>query len=159
MQQEIWQIISVFLLSTVKFVFGSVPMALGFGFSFFESVVVTSLGGFTGVLFFVFLSEKIIYNYKKRIEKRKQSGTIKPSKIFTRKNKTIVKIKRNFGIIGISLATPLILSIPLGCFLAVRYFKNKSKIVSYMFGSILFWAALAYYLYKPAIDAIRAYFL
>ncbi|MBK7181796.1 MAG: hypothetical protein IPH89_02090 [Bacteroidetes bacterium] len=71
MQQEIWEIISVFLLSTVKFVFGAVPMALAMGFSFFETVVVTSLGGFTGVIVFVFLSDTLVKNFKKRKEQKK----------------------------------------------------------------------------------------
>lgn len=131
----------MFLLSTVKFVFGAVPMALAMGFSFFETVVVTSLGGFTGVLTFVFLSDTLVKNYKKRKEEKKEKQqTEVPSKKFTRKNKLIVTIKKRFGIIGISLATPLLLSIPLGCFLAVRYFKNKQEIIAYMFGSILFWS-------------------
>ncbi len=49
-------------------------------------------------------------------------------------------MKQRFGLIGISLLTPLLLSIPLGSFLAVRYFKNKQRILIYMFASILFWS-------------------
>jgi ABC-type tungstate transport system substrate-binding protein len=92
-------------------------------------------------LTFVFLSDTLVKNYKKRKEEKKEKQqTEVPSKKFTRKNKLIVTIKKRFGIIGISLATPLLLSIPLGCFLAVRYFKNKQEIIAYMFGSILFWS-------------------
>ncbi len=133
-------------------------MALGFGFSFFETVVVTSLGGFAGTLFFVFISDLLIRNYKKKLLS-KQEKKAKPAKKFTRKNKIIVKIKRNFGLIGISLAAPVLLSIPLGCFLAVRYFKDKQKIIAYMFASVLFWAVTSYFLYKPVINAIRTYLL
>ncbi|MCK6648327.1 MAG: hypothetical protein L6Q66_01615 [Bacteroidia bacterium] len=141
MEQEIWEIASVFLMSTVKFVFGAVPMALAMGFSFFETVVVTSLGGFTGVLFFVFLSDTLVKKIKAQKEKKKNDQTKQPNKKkFTKKNKIIVFIKRKFGIVGISLITPLLLSIPLGSFLAVRYFKNKQQIIAYMFGSILFWS-------------------
>jgi hypothetical protein len=139
--QGVWEIITVFLLSTVKFVFGAVPLALGLGFSFFETVVITSAGGFVGVLFFIFFSDVLIRNYKKRKEKKHAHDPHPvPVKKFTRKNKTIVFIKRKFGLIGIALATPLLLSIPFGCFLAVRYFKNKQLIVAYMFGAILFWS-------------------
>ncbi len=157
---SLWEIILVFLLSTVKFVFGSVPMALGFGFSFFESTVVTSLGGFTGVVFFVYMSDKFIANAKKLRAKRLATHPDqKPKKQFTRKNRIIVSVKTRFGIAGIALLTPFILSIPLGCFLAVRYFKDKQQILMYMFASILFWAVCSYYLYKPAINAIQTYFL
>jgi uncharacterized membrane protein len=131
-----WEIVSVFLLSSVKFVFGGVPLALGLGFSFFKAVTVTSLGGFIGIVFFVFLSEKLIENVKK-IKEKKQ---IASKKIFTKKNKMIVKVKHRFGLVGIALLTPFLISIPLGCYLAVRYFKNKQRIIAYMFASILFWS-------------------
>lgn len=135
-----WEIISVFLLSTVKFVFGSVPMALGLGFSFFEAVTVTSLGGILGCTIFVMMSDKIVARLKKRREQRCKEGKITEGKKFTKKNKLIVKVKRRFGLIGIAFLTPFILSIPIGCFLAVRYFKVKQKILVHMYVSILFWS-------------------
>jgi uncharacterized membrane protein len=120
-------------------VFGAVPMALGFGFSFFEAVTVTSLGGFTGVTIFVLLSEKIVARLVKRREQRMREG--KPhGKRFTRKNKMIVRVKIRFGLLGIAFLTPLLLSIPIGCFLAVRYFKHKQTILIYMYVSIIFWS-------------------
>ncbi len=136
-----WEIVSVFLLSTVKFVFGAVPMALGLGFSFFEAITITSLGGFTGVIIFVLMSDKLVDNLKKRKAKKLlEKPYVNPQKIFTRRNKIIVNVKRRFGLTGIALLTPFLLSIPLGCFLAVRYFKNKQKIIAFMFGAVLFWS-------------------
>ncbi len=136
-----WEILSVFLLSTVKFVFGAVPMALALGFSFFEAVTITSLGGFTGVIFFVLMSDKIVDNIKKRKSKKLLDHPHLHSKpIFTHRNKMIVSVKRRFGLAGIAFLTPLLLSIPIGCFLAVRYFKNKHRILVYMFCAILFWS-------------------
>ncbi len=134
-----WEIVIIFLLSTVKFVFGAVPTALGFGFSFFKAVTVTSLGGFTGVTFFVFMSERIVAGLRKRREERMKRGE-PHGKRFTRKNKFIVKAKMRFGLAGIAFLTPLLFSIPLGCFIAVRYFKHKQKILIYMFLSIIFWS-------------------
>lgn len=129
----------IFLMSTVKFVFGAVPTALGFGFSFFEAVTVTCLGGFTGVTMFVFMSDRIVEAIRKRREERIQRGEPHGRK-FTRRNKVIVKAKMRFGLIGIAFLTPLLFSIPLGCFLAVRYFKNKRKIIAYMYLSVIFWS-------------------
>ena len=114
-------------------------MALSLGFSFFETVTVTSLGGFTGVTFFVLMSNKLVSYLKKR--KAHQHHQDQPAKkIFTRKNKIIVKVKKRYGLPGIALLTPLLFSIPIGCFIAVRYFKNKQQILFYMFGAILFWS-------------------
>jgi uncharacterized membrane protein len=135
-----WEIVSVFLLSTVKFVFGAVPMALGLGFSFFEAVFVTTLGGMTGSTIFVLLSGKIVEALKRRRARRMAEGKIKPKKVFTKKNKVIVWVKMRFGLIGIAFLTPFLLSIPLGCFLAVRYFEGRQKIIIYMYVSVLFWA-------------------
>lgn len=135
------EILSVFLMSTVKFVFGGVPLALGLGFSFFQAVTVTSLGGFVGVAVFVNTSDKLIaYLKKRKILKQLENPNQVRKKSFTRTNKIIIIVKQRFGLLGISLLTPLLLSIPIGCFLAVRYFNDKQKILFYMFGSILFWS-------------------
>ena len=153
-----WEIFSVFLLSTVKFVFGGVPLALTYNFSFFESVTVTSIGGFTGCVFFVFLSEKLVINYRQRIANKLHLTNKRASKrVFTKKKRFIIKIKARFGLVGIAALTPLLLSIPLGCFVAVRYFKHKQRILIYMFTSVILWSAASYYLYKPLINALRTY--
>lgn len=155
-----WAIVSVFLLSTVKFVLGGIPLAVVvYQFPFFESVTVTSLGGFTGATFFVFTSEWLIEYYKKQKQKRLDKKHIqKKKKIFTRTNKIIIIVKHRFGLLGIALLTPLLFSIPIGCFIAVRYFKEKQRILIYMFGAILFWSVTMYYLYKPLNEIIHHYF-
>jgi ABC-type antimicrobial peptide transport system permease subunit len=138
-----WEILTVFFLSTFKFVLGGVPLALGLGFSFFETVVVTSMGGFTGVLLFVGVSNFIIKKLKLRKlehQKNENAATVKRKKIFTRKNRLIITVKQRFGLWGIAALTPLLFSIPIGCFLATRYFKDRQKIIVYMFASILLWS-------------------
>lgn len=135
-----WEILTVFLLSTVKFVFGALPLALSFGFSFFETVVVTSVGGFVGVLFFVFLSDHLLHFFKQRKLKKLHQQKVVQKKSMSRKNRMILNVKNKFGLIGITFLTPLLFSIPLGCFLSVRYFKNKQQIILYMFSSILLWS-------------------
>jgi len=139
--EDLLEIVSVFLMSTVKFVFGGVPLAMVYGFSFFKAVTITSLGGFTGVTIFIYTSDKLIAYFKRRkILKEIKNPRLVPKKSFTRTNKIIIIVKQRFGLLGISLLTPLLLSIPIGCFLAVRYFNDKQRILVYMFGSILFWS-------------------
>ena len=151
-----WEIILVFFLSTFKFVLGGVPLdVMTYEFPFFKAVTVTSLGGFVGTTFFVYSSDFLIAYFKRRVQQKKQT---KVKKKFTRMNKIIVVIKQRFGLLGIAIVTPLLLSIPVGCFLAVRYFKEKQRILIYMYSSVLFWAVTMYYLYKPLSDAIRKYF-
>jgi uncharacterized membrane protein len=145
-------------MSAILFIKGGVPMALGMGFSFFESVTVTSLGGITGTIFFVFLSEKLIANYQKLKRKRIEKKEIaKPKKIFTRSNRLIIKTKKRFGLAGIAFLTPLLFSFPLGCFVAVRFFKEKQKIIMYMCASVMFWSVSGYFFYKPIYNLIMKY--
>lgn len=134
-------------------------MALIAGFHFFKAVTITSLGGFTGTVIFTFLSEKIISNFKKRQLRRRQTHPhILPKKVFTKRKRFIVGIKTRFGLLGIAFFTPLLFSIPLGCFIAVRYYKSKQTILIYMFTSVLLWSAAAFYLYQPLIRAIKLIF-
>ena len=137
-----WEIASVFLLSTVKFVFGGVPLALAYGFSFFKAVVITSLGGFAGILTFVAVSDFLLRKYKERQHKKHHDHPApkKNKKVFSKKNRLIIHVKQRFGLIGIATLTPLLFSIPVGCFLATRYFKDKQRVILYMFVSILFWS-------------------
>ena len=139
---EIWQIILIWLLSTVKFVLGAVPLALALGFSFWKTIIVTVTGGWVGMTLFVSLGEFIVKKTMQRKEKRRAEGKLKNKKNFTRTNKIIVYVKRNFGLPGIALLTPLLLSIPIGSIIAARYFRHKSKymILAWMYAAIVFWS-------------------
>ena len=155
-----WQIASVFLLSTIKFVFGGIPLALSYGFPFFEAVTVTTLGGFTGAVIFVNASDWFLDRYKRKTaEKFALNPNLPLKKKFTKTRRIIIKTKNRFGIWGFALIIPFLIPIPLGSFMAVRYFHNKQKILMSLFASILLWSAAGYFIYKPLIDAIRTYIL
>lgn len=126
------------LLSTVKFVLGGVPLALAMGFPFFKTVVTTCVGGFIGVLIFVNVSEYGLHQWHERKKNKKNIPSGK--KKFTRTNKIIIKAKSRFGLIGIAFLTPFLLSIPVGSFVAMRYFKNKNKVIIYLFASVVLWS-------------------
>lgn len=144
MGEEIVTLIGVFLLSAVKFGIGGVPAAVFAEYSFFKSLVVTISGGVFGTFFFAFFSEWVNKKLATFSSKNKKP---KPKKKFTHMNKIIVYVKKYFGLIGISIITPLILSIPLGVFLAIRYYKDKQKVISYMIISIIAWSIILYFVY------------
>lgn len=139
--EDIWQIIGIWLLSTVKFVFGAVPLALALGFSFWKTILVTCSGGFVGSTIFINLGEFLAKRVIARRERRIALGQVHPKK-FTRTNRFIVKLKRNFGLPGIAVMTPFVLSIPLGCYVAARYYQHKPKLVLilWMYAAIVFWS-------------------
>jgi hypothetical protein len=138
--EEMWKIISVILLSSVKFGLGGIPLALFYQFSFFKIVVTTSIGGILGIITFSYLSDQILKLVDYLTSKWKSTHPSKPQKKFTFKNKMIVKIKTKFGLIGLAILTPTVLSMPLGMFLAKRYFHNSQRILLYMISSVLFWS-------------------
>jgi hypothetical protein len=166
---EFWKIIQVILLSSVKFVAGP-PFAYydnRYDFSFFETVLYCVIGGMLGVVVFTFFSQALFaagryIKHQIRIMFRKKEvfsepmadipGVVevkydylasnKPKKIFTRRNRKIVSVWKRYGLFGIALITPVILSIPIGTLVANSLVSDRKKIMIYMFFSILFWSVL-----------------
>lgn len=146
--------LEVLVLSGVKFVLAP-ALSMGLGFSYLQTIIVTSIGGLAGFYFFYYLSEWLINYYYKHIYPllpvRKKikpeyiiaSKTFNPrkkKKSFTFLNKTIVRTRGAFGITGIALLTPVLLSIPIGAFIVNKYYKNNHRKFVYLSVSILIWS-------------------
>ena len=130
-----YEIVSVFLTSAVKFFAGPI-LAKSFGFSYIQSILLSSIGGISGVLLFFKLGSKLVLffpNYFKSNTKKK--------KIFTKKNKFYVLLIRDYGMFGIALLSPILISIPIGSFLAARFFDANSVMVRVILCmSVVFWS-------------------
>ena len=50
-------------------------------------------------------------------------------RVFTRKNRFISRMKSNYGFWGVIIATPVILTIPIGAFLANKYYSQRRHTV------------------------------
>ncbi|MEO6882517.1 MAG: hypothetical protein ABI199_00680 [Bacteroidia bacterium] len=157
--KDVLELLSIFWLCTVKFSVAGVPAAVFAGLPFFEAVTITSLGGFAGILIFTFLSESILRWWKKKITRYALVIPRKPRKIHSFRNKFLVKFKRNFGLAGIAAITPIFLSIPLGAFIAVRYYSNKQQILAYMFVSVFLWAVVLFFFYGLFYNHIHVFAL
>ena len=130
-----YEIISVFLISGIKF-FAAPLLAKTFGYTYFETILVTTLGGFVGVFVFYNLGSRIVRffpSFFKPINAKR--------KIFTKKNKFYVKLIRNYGLFGIAIFSPILISIPVGSFLAARFFENqKTMALAIMCAAVLIWS-------------------
>lgn len=118
---------------------------LQFEFSFMETILWTNIGGIIGVYFFSFLSDRLISWWNMTFRKSKNLNPDAPvavKSIFTKKNRRIVRIKQQYGLIGIALSTPIILSIPVGVFLVVRYYGITKKGFIYLIASNLVWSVI-----------------
>jgi hypothetical protein len=138
-------IVITILLASVKYAM-TFPLAiLEFKFSYFETILWMNVGGLLGIYFFAFISEGLIRWIKDLISRRKRKlGIVEKSKkkmkIFTKRNRRIIRIKQKYGLIGIAFTTPLLLSIPVGVFLAVRYYPRSRTKYIYLIGSNIVWS-------------------
>lgn len=131
----IGEIISIFLLSTTKFLLGIVG-ALALNVSWLEAVLVTASGGAFGVIFYLFLF-KFIINF---ISKRTKNIKIK----FNRWRRFLIALKQKGGLFRIALLTPLILSIPIGIALSISLGSTKRRILIFHISSVVLWSLLIF---------------
>lgn len=115
-----------------------------FQFSFVETILWTNVGGIIGIYFFAFLSDKVIVWWNRTFRKKRKAlnSQGKEKKIFTKKNRRIVRIKQRYGLIGIALSTPFLLSIPVGTFLVIRYYRSSRAKFAYLIGANLIWSVI-----------------
>lgn len=142
-------------ISSIKFL---IAPALSFeiGLSFLQTWITTTIGGLAGVLFFFYLSKGIIVVYQRflaatvlrlihHITTYAQQRNLFPKqekRIFTYRNKSLVRIRRRYGLLGIIILTPVLLSIPLGTFLAIKYFPRQKNLLAYLSLSVMVWSFL-----------------
>ncbi len=81
-----------------------------------------------------------------------------PKKIFTKYNRRVIRIKHRFGLTGIAILTPILLSIPIGAFLAERFYKDKGKVILYLSTSAVLWCFALYFIFLFFYDTFKSWF-
>ncbi|MCA1763311.1 MAG: hypothetical protein ABR574_08285 [Cryomorphaceae bacterium] len=130
------KIAGIFLLSSVKFFFAP-GTAIASGFTPYQTVLITSSGGIFGISFFYFLGRWLILYIRKTVGSK---DTVRTKKVFTRRNRSIVKFKEGFGLIGLIIVTPAILSIPIGCVVAAKFYYNNKLTYPLLVVSTFAWS-------------------
>lgn len=130
--------LGLILLTTVKFFAVALILLVDKSITPTELFLVLLIGGTLGVLVFYFLGtlvntllDKLFLLWKKEAEPKKQ---------FTKKNRWIITLKTKYGLIGIAALSPIFFSIPLGCFLASRFYRKKKTTLFMMLFGILCWS-------------------
>lgn len=152
---SLWQIIFIFLLSALKFGFGGVPRQYLQNSHFLRPITITTAGGVAGAILFANISQWALENWYKLMHKlfssrRNRSITLADCKLAR-------FIKEKWGLVGIAFFTPFILSIPIGTALAVHFYRDKQKVISYMLVSIACWDILLYVFYNNFYHVIGHY--
>jgi hypothetical protein len=146
------KILIVFLVSSIKFLVAP-ALSFGMGLNFVQTWLSTTAGGIVGVIVFFYLSKWFLLLYARyffyyfHLIKSKtykflniRAPKIIPARRFTRRNRMIIKVVKKFGMAGIVILTPVLLSIPLGTFIATRYYSTNRYLLAYLSGSVLFWS-------------------
>jgi hypothetical protein len=154
------KLLIVFALSSVKFLLAP-PLSFGMGLNFIQTLASTSAGGIMGVFLFFYLSRLLIRVYDiyiriyihravhyiaSRLQIKHLAERFFPlkrkKKVFTLTNRLFVKVKNKYGFFGIIILTPVFFSIPIGAFLAARFYASRKHTVLYLSASVIIWSLL-----------------
>ena len=129
----------IILSATWKFA-ATFPVAIYvFKMTFIETLFYTNIGGLIGIIVSIFLSKGIIYLWN--LHKFKKQKTRKNRrKTFTKRNRRLVKLKAKYGMAGIAILTPVLLSVPLGTFLTAKYYGHKKDSYLYLVLGQVAWS-------------------
>lgn len=133
---KVIEILVLLSVSATKFFFAP-GISTSLGYNFAETLIITSSGGILGVIVFYYFGEFIFRLYDRFSRKLKRNRS---PKVFSRKNKLIVKVKSKWGLIGLAIITPVLLSIPVGSFIAARFFNTHQRTLATLIISVILWS-------------------
>ncbi|CAN5880117.1 hypothetical protein BH11BAC7_BH11BAC7_14750 [soil metagenome] len=141
------EVLEVGLIASVKFLLAPFE-AERYQFTFWESFAVTTIGGIIGVFAFYYAGTKIAAWWRhsvalvKSVFSKKSVETLeqKTPKRITRGRRFIIKVKNNFGLVGVAFVTPCIISIPIGTMIGGNFYKKRKGVLLYFIASVILWS-------------------
>jgi hypothetical protein len=133
------QYVTVIFFASWKFA-AIFPVAIiAMKMSFWETILYTNIGGILGVLVFSFFTKTILYFWSE-IWPKKWKPAKKGHQLFNKRNRRIVNIKSKYGLPGIVILSPVLLSIPIGSFLITKYYSLKPLNLIYLIAGQIAWS-------------------
>jgi membrane protein DedA with SNARE-associated domain len=133
MWEEILKAIPVYFSSMLKFILGPIG-GYASGLNLVTTILTTVFGMMTVVILFTYsgnwLREKVLHRFMRNKGKSEA------------RNKRFANIWKKYGLTGIALLTPIILTPIGGTLLAVSSGSAKEKIIFYMFISAAVWSVV-----------------
>lgn len=133
MSESLIKFLGIYFLSLFKFIAGPV-LGSAAGYGVLGSIFVTVAGMMTSVFLFTLIGSKFKNYLKLRFNKKKP--------IFSKKNRSLVRIWKKYGEIGIAIITPLVLTPIGGTLIMISFGAKKKHIYLNMLLSSIFWATL-----------------
>lgn len=131
MLERVLDYAAVYFGSMFKFLLGPTTGTLN-DLSVWETALFTALGMFTTVFLVSLLKDEwrhqLVWKFKR--DKR----------LFTRKNRRLVRIWSRFGMQGIAFLTPILLMPIGGAIIALSFGGSRTKMYKYMAFSFVFWS-------------------
>lgn len=149
------KLITIFLFSIVKYGLGLFT-AINLDTGIFPSILANLAGGAIGLLIFInfgsFITKKYYaLRYKNKVYQK-----------FSNWNRFLVKVRRRMGLMGISILSPILITLPVGAMLALQITSSKTKIFIYMFSCCILWSSiffiLSLYLDINLYEVVMSYF-
>ena len=131
MFSELIKYISIYLLSTTKFVAGP-SMGAAFGMPTIWVTVLSVLGMMTSVFIFTVIGERAGYPWINKL-----IGYVKGRKGM---NDKFQYLWEKFGVVGVTFLTPIFFTPIVGTILVSAMGSPRGKIIIYMFFSAVFWS-------------------
>lgn len=140
--------LTVILFCTWKFA-ATFPVAIYLmKMSVAETLLYTNIGGILGAFIFLNFSRFLIRTWE-----RYSPGRKRKKMIFSPSSRKFVRIKMKYGLPGIVILSPVILSIPVGAFLAAKYYGTNVKVLTWLVGGQFFWSVI-YTLFYTHVKAL-----
>lgn len=120
---------TVFFTAMVKFMF-SPALGPAVKLSYIETYIANAAGAIVSMTIFYFAAEFFLKrSHQKKVQKHKAAiaaGIDVPHKpAFTKRNKTIIRLKNKIGIIPFSFWAPFFMSIPIGSIIVAKFFGKR----------------------------------
>ncbi len=128
---ELLKYLLVYIISTVKFV-GGPAFGAASELNMWGIVFMTVAGMMTTVVFISIFGVRLRHWWERKNKYRK--------KLFTTRNRRIVRIWRSYGEFCVSFFTPVLFSPIIGTLLVTALGGRRKKVFLYMFLSAVFWA-------------------
>lgn len=155
---EIWKFISAVLACTISLSKIGIPAVIAiYKSNYIMALISSCTGAVFGTVVFTYFFAGILKWWDRFKDKWFGSSKHK-KKVFTKFNRRIIVVKHRFGLLGIAILTPVLLSIPVGAFLAERFYKDKKKVIIYLSISGIAWCFIFYFSFMYFYDSFMQWY-
>lgn len=147
MWERILNYAAVYLGSMFKFIFG--PLAGAKTLTVWETALFTFLGMMTVVFLLSLMKDEFRRKLVWRLKRDKR--------LFTRKNRQLVRMWGKYGLRGVAFLTPIFLMPIGGSIIALSFGSKRAQVLKFMAISALFWSFTVSFAVHQFYDVVASF--